>query len=247
VTLDASACIQSASGTVDPAASSLTPTLPNPTIDGSTLLLAIGSQSGVIVPQLQGYDPPFVQDAVNSGSAYVWRRDNQPAGETSWPITIVSGTARWAWWISEWSGLSTVSVPDATTGGGHFFVSNSGVQDNDSATVPSPCTPDVTDYVALAAFRSSGSVSAPTIFPAARSYSSGFSEVASLPLGDGTVVSTDFHLIVAQGFPGVTGNIDCVMTYDISGGGGYVNKTVLGWMAAYQPADPGPALGILAS
>lgn len=245
MTLDASARIQSNSGTVTTATTTLAATLPNPTAAGSTLLAWIAVQGFAL--NFPAADPPWYRDAVQSGNVYAWRRDNQPAGETSWSFTS-AGSIKWAWRIEEWSGLSTVNQPDAMTGNGQNVVTGTaGTQNNDSAKSPSfLCTPDVTDYAALAVFRAGSAGTSADLFPAGRSYSSGFSEVDVLTVGTGTT-SNDFQLIIAEGYPGATGNIDCVLTWDTTGGGTYADKAVNAWMACYQPDVPAPPGGILTS
>ena len=87
--LDASYRLQSNSGTVDPAATSFTATLPNPTTDGSTLMLWFASNGAAV--NLPVADPPWCQDAVKAGSLYVWRRPNQPAA-----LADASPRRRWS-------------------------------------------------------------------------------------------------------------------------------------------------------
>jgi hypothetical protein len=224
--VDPSYRIQSNSGTVDPAATSFTPALPNPTTDGSTLLLFIGTASGIVTVQAQGYDPPWITDGAHASTWYAWRRDSQPAGETSWPMSA-SLTGRWSWRIEEWSGLSTVGQPDAVSAGANISI---GLQDNPTL----PPTADVDDFAALTVFRASGGTA---IWPAAHTYSSGWTEVASVAVGTGTV-NTDFLLLVAESYPGAAGSVPCTMTWDTTGGGTYADKAVDAWTVIYQPDVP---------
>jgi hypothetical protein len=245
--VDPSYLIQSNSGTVDPAANSVTPALPNATQDGSMLLLVFASSSGT--PTLSGLftaDPPWFLDANVGGSVWMFRRQDQPAGESSWPISASSST-RWSWYIEEWAGMSSVSQPDSqcTAGaggtGGGTFVGTIGSQTNNTVGAGTQCTTDVTDYRALSVYRAGGGSA---IYPVGRSYSAGWSELAVLTIGDGSHL-TDFQLMLADAYPGTTGTLDNTLTWDITGGGTYAEKTVNAYVAAYQPEPAAPPLGIL--
>ena len=85
MTLSAASRLQSNSGTGT--GTTITATLPNPVSDGSTLLLFIGVNGGTLTLGGQSFDPPWFQDAGRGGADFVWRRDSQPAGETSWAFT----------------------------------------------------------------------------------------------------------------------------------------------------------------
>jgi hypothetical protein len=56
-------------------------------------------------------------------------------------------------------------------------------------------------------------------------------------LGDGSH-STDFMLLVAEAYPGASGSLDVTLTWDITGGGTYADKSVDLGAACYQPAVP---------
>jgi hypothetical protein len=247
--VDATWRVQNNSGLVTTAASSFNATLPNPTQPGSTLILFLAMNT--FQPNLPAVDPPWYLEVQHAANDAVLRRDNQPAGETSWTITAAS-TQKWAWYIEEWSGLSSVN-PDAQTTSTittpptpAVYINPGGQQTIDSSSVAQnlTCVPDITDYLAAAIFRVSSGTGA---FPAARSYTTGFSEAAALSVGTGSTAG-DFQLIIAEGFPGTSGsNVDCQMTFDITGGGTYADKSVDGRIACYGPATPNPDTGILTS
>lgn len=244
--MDPSYRIQSNSGTVTTAATSFTATLPNGTQQGSTLLLFFASHGGT--PSLPSVDPPWVPDMQNGGREYVWRRPDQPAGETSWTVSYAIAE-QWAWYIEEWASMSSITQPDSASQIGILSAS----QNNDLATVgstPTYCIPDVADYRAVAMYRAQGGSAA---FPAGHSYSNSasstvspapsWSEVAALTVGTGTTTA-DFMLLVAESYPGATGTIDCTLTWDITGGGAYADKSVDFIDLAYQPA-PTVQFGVL--
>jgi hypothetical protein len=234
--VDATWRVQSNSGIVDPAASSLTPALPNPTTDGSTLVLFVATNGGALAVQSQSYDPPWFEERQHAATWYWWRRDNQPSGETSWPLSAAA-SGRWAWRIEEWSGLSTVGQPDSTSVNAQITnnLQANGADGNGGTT---PATADVPDFAALTMFRASGGTA---IWPTAHTYSAGWSEVASVAVGDGSG-GADFLLLVAESYPGVTGAVSSTMTWDNTGGGTYTDKHVDGYTVIYQPeAPPTPA------
>jgi hypothetical protein len=201
-------------------------TLPNPTSGQSTLMLYV-AYTGIGGVAYLSLDPPWFVDNQHLGNWLAWRRPNQPAGETSWTLTS-SVADRWAWYVEEWAGLSGMTQPDASSA----ISINSGLQVNDT-THAAQASPDVTDYRAVALYRASGGTA---VFPAGRSYSAGWSEVSAQALGDGSV-NTDCMLMIAEAYLGVTGVIDCALTWDITGGGTYADKVVDAWIAAYQPAQ----------
>ena len=245
MTLSPANRIQSNSGLVT-GASSFTATLPNPTTDSGTLLLFIGTAgTGVISIQSNaGFDPPWFQDGAQAGKWFAWRRDNQPAGETSWAITA-STSANYQWRVEEWGGLATAGQPDAVsdikTNSGTLVCSTGDVVGGGS---PAAAIADVDDFAALAVFRPGAGVG-PAAWPTVRNYSSGWSEVTFLSQGDGSGVN-DYALILAEAYPGAAGTVICTLTYDNSGGGSPPNIAA-GWAVCYQPAAPPPALGVLAS
>jgi len=224
--VDATYRIQGASGIVDPAAASFTPALPNPTSGGTTLMVWVAMSVGnVTVPVA---DPPWVTDAVASSRLCVLRRPDQPAGETSWPMTAATAS-RWAWRAEEWAGWSFITQPDAVASNVAIDI---GVQANNVAVAPAtPPTADVADFAGLAVFHVSGGTG---IWPL-RTYSAGWNEVDVQTIGDGTGGGPDLQFMVAETYPGVTGLIDCTMTWDTSNGGTYTEKTVNTWSACYQP------------
>jgi hypothetical protein len=224
--VDASWRIQSNSGTVDPAATSAPVTLPAPASDQSTLMLFIASSG--ITPNYLSLDPPWFVDQQHAGQWLAWRRPGQPAGETSWTVTA-AGAIRWAWYIEEWAGLSGMTQPDSQSA----IKISAGMQVNNTSTV-TQAAPDVTDYRAVALYRSSGGTG---LFPAGHTYDAGWSEVSAQSVGTGAS-TTDFMLMIAEAYLGTTGAIDCSLTWDITGGGTYTDKTVDVWVAAYQPAAP---------
>jgi hypothetical protein len=225
--LDATARMQAASGTVDPAATSCTPALPNPTTDGSTLLLYIGmNASSLNYPS--SADPPWYPDFMAAGERYVLRRPNQPGGETSWPMSSASA-ARWAWRAEEWASLSTIQ-PDAS--GSSNGTPGAQVYD---LSVFSPVTTDIADYAALALFY--GASGAGSGFPAGHSYATGYTELDYLTVGTGTTAG-DFVMAVAETYPGVAETVPCTFTWDTTGGGSYAAMTVRGVLNCYQPSVP---------
>jgi hypothetical protein len=233
--------IQSNSGTVDPAATSFTATLPAGTQDGSTLLLFFATTGAPTTPSA---DPPWAVDEAHAANEFVFRRANQPAGETSWTVSYVVAV-RWAWYIEEWAAMSSVAQPDSSANNASsppVPVITVGSQANNTALAQQPCSPDVTDYRAVAMFRQGGSAGG-GVFPAGHSYDAGWSEIAALTVGTGTATS-DFMLLAAEAYPGTTGTIDCTLTWDTTGGGTYTDKTVDAWVAAYQPAATVP-FGVL--
>jgi hypothetical protein len=240
--VDASWRLQSNTGTNT--ATGAAPALPNPTQGGSTLLLmAAASGSGAMVPQQQSVDPPWVADVAATG-VYLWRRDNQPAGETSWPLTGSASTV-WAWHVQEWAGLSTVAQPDDVSriGSSPSFVILSALQVNALSNGGSPPAPDVADFAGVAMVRAVGGTG---VWPAGHSWSSPWSEVASVTVGDGTH-NTDAWLLVAEAYPGVSGTLDATLTWDITGGGTYADKTVDLGAGCYQPKVPPQPADVLTS
>lgn len=236
--MDATYRIQ-ANSSVDLAVTSLSASLPNPTTAGSTLLLTF-CQTGtgtVATSNLYTASPPWYQDAVSGAVVFSFRRPNQPGGETSWSFaTSGSLAANIGWRVEEWASWSTVAQPDATTNvaGSPAFPANSGLQNNNStAGGGSAPVPDIPDFGGLAVFRCGPGTA---IFPL-HSYSSGWSEVDALTNGDGTH-SVDFKLLFAESYPGVSGSIDCTMTWDTSNGGTYTDKVVNAYVACYRPAVP---------
>jgi hypothetical protein len=237
VTLDPTYRIQSDTGTVT-GTTGFTASLPNPTTDSSTLLLFVAcSGGGSLAPQQQSFDPPFFQDEGHGGLDFAWRRDSQPAGETSWAITPTSGiSTNWAWRVEEWGGLSLIGQPDANTA--LVIVANPPSVSTGTATA------DVDDFAALAMFRSSWSNTG-NAWPSGRAYSSGWSEVAYLTNGTGGSAN-DFQLIVAEAYPGASGSVQCTLTWDTSGGGTIPVGTDA-WVACYQAGVPDPSTGVLTS
>ena len=246
--VDATWRLQSNSGTVTTASTGFTPTLPNPTQPGSTLLLIFAGPGGTTVsPWNQGYDPPWFQELTPSLNAYWWRRDNQPAGETSWPLTG-SLSSRWAWHMQEWAGMSTVAQPDAgssiTTAPPAFAACALGTQACDLATASLQLIPDVTDYAALFALKAGPDAGGG--WPAAWTFTSGWSQVDALQVGTGTSSSpADFMLAIAEAYPGTTGSLDPALTWDITGGGSYSGRTCAVGAACYQPAPAPPPAEVL--
>lgn len=230
--MDATARIQSNSGLVT-ATSSFTASLPNPTSGTSTLLLFVATSSTGSVNLATAFDPPFFGDATRAGAEYVWRRDNQPAGETSWVIPTSATSNNYYWRVEEWSGLSSIGQPDANTA---IFLAALGT----SPVSTNTATADVDDFAALAIFvaRGPGGIT----WPGARSYSSGWSEVDYLPNGTGAA-SSDFALVIAESYPGASGSVQATITWDISGSGSVPSTDA--WVACYQPDVPAPAAGVL--
>ena len=227
--MDATYRIQSNSGTVDPAATSFTATLPNATQDSSTLMLWIGMNTGTV--NLPAVDPPWYVDVSASSKLWVMRRDNQPSGESSWTLSSAF-SVRWAWYVEEWASWSTINQPDATAS---QIISHVGTQANSVSPVGTAPSADIPDFAGLAVFNATGGAGV-GIFPA-RSYSAGWSEVNVTTIGTGTA-GTDHQLIVAETYPGVTGSIDCTLTWDTSNGGTYTDKRVDTWSACYRPSVP---------
>lgn len=223
--------IQAASGTAT-AATSFTATLPNPTAAGSTLILFFGGTAAS--PSLPAVDPPWVQEDSQPGTWYRWRRDNQPAGETSW--TIAGGvSSRWIWRVEEWAGLSTTNQPEGSANASNA----AGTQVNPSGTA----TAGVADFAALALFH--GVISAAgSAFPAGRGYPAGWTELDYLAAGSGGA-SGDFVMAFAESYPGVTGSVSCSLTWNTAGGGSYASVTVYGGVVCYRPAIALPPAGIL--
>ena len=217
--------LQSNTGSVT--AANFTATLPNPTMDGSTLLLFIGTNNGNLAMQQQSFDPPWVQDAVHIGLDFLWRRDSQPAGETSWVITGSSGSVPWFWRVEEWSGLSTIGQPDANT---IVFVGTGSPVSTNTATA------DVDDFAALAFFRAGSGGG--QLWPAARAYPAGWTEVDWLTNGTGATAG-DFAMAIAESYPGASGSVQCTITWDTSGGGSVPSGTDA-WVGCYQPDVPLP-------
>lgn len=239
--VDATWRIQANSGTssVTTSGTNFTVSLLNPTQPGSALLLFITSQGVSVNNFATGFDPPFVFD-IQSAPRYWCRRSNQPAGETSWNFTGTATTAQTvAWRAEEWSGLSSVANPDATNipVTSPAFAQNLGVQANtfqgSSGTGNSP-VPDVADFAALAMVAAGAGTG---VYPAGRSWSSPWSEVDAITVGTGTATG-DVMLLVAECYPQATGTLDCTMTWDITGGGTYADKTVYVGGACYQPSVP---------
>jgi hypothetical protein len=237
--VDATYRIQSASGSVSPAATSFTPALPSPTAGGTTLLLFIGSGSGGTNLTVPAVDPPWIQDVAASNVGYVLRRPDQPAGESSWPMSSVVGN-RWVWRAEEWALLSTVAQPDAISNTA-FHIGTTGDQVNTTAAV----SPDVADYAALAVFQAhpNGTGGA---WPAGRSYPAGWSEVDFLTSGTGAATG-DVALAIAEAYPGIASPFTPTLTWDITGGGTYSDKLVEAWAAAYQPAMIQPVAEVMTS
>jgi hypothetical protein len=248
--MDATYRIQANSGTVSSSAT-CTPTLPNPTTDGSTLFMFISnSGTGALsTSPLYNSDPPWVPDAAHSTVWQWWRRDNETGGETSWPLsTTGSIAANWIWRVEEWAGLSTVSQPDATSSnpGTNTPSIDVGLQVNPAAGstgAGSPASPDVPDFAGIGVFRTNAGSAA---WPAAHTWTAGWSEIDYQHIGDGSTTG-NMAMFIVESYPGVTGSLPCALTWDNSGGGTYTDKQVDAWVGCYQPADPGPALGILAS
>lgn len=236
--MDATYRIQANSGTVTSAG--FTATLPNPTTDGSALMLWLAT-TGASVPNFPAVDPPWFKDLSAAASVFsVWRRAHQPGGETSWTVTAaVSGN--YAWRIEEWSNWSTINQPDAVPPSNTYNI-NTGVQFNLTVVSGSSITPDVADFAGLAVWRA-GSGSA--IWPL-RTYSSGWSEVDRLAFGTGASLG-DYELIFAESYPGVSGAIDAEMIWDTSNGGTYAEKTVYGWAGCYGAAVSYPAGVVLST
>ena len=229
--VDATWRVQSNSGT-QTGVNGPTLTLPNPTQPGSTLLMMAAANTGVIVPGSQSFDPPWSTELPPANLTWWWRRDNQPAGETSWAITG-SLSANWAWHVQEWAGLSTVDQPDdvSRSAGTPAFAIITGQQVNSLSSAATPPAADVSDFAGLVIVH----VSAGTgVWPAGRSWSSPWSEVASVQNGPGGV-SGNAWLLVAEAYPGVSGSLDTTLTWDISGGGTYADKTANMGSALYQP------------
>jgi hypothetical protein len=244
--VDASWRLQSNSGSVT-ATAGFTATLPNPTQPRSTLLLAVGTAlGGTIAAQAQSFDPPWYSDLAVAGKAYLWRRDNQPAGETSWAITTAV-SATYAWHVQEWAGLSTVGQPDARsvlTGTPNFITFVNLQVNRIGATTGVPPVPDVADFAGVAV--AVGATPGSTAFPAGRSWSSPWSEVTAVTVGTGTSTA-DVMLMAAEAYPGVSGSLDATLTWDVTGGGDYTNKTVYLGAACYQPAAAPQPSGVLTS
>lgn len=244
MTISAANRIQSASGLVT--ASSFTATLPNPTQAGSTLLLFTGTSGiGQLIVQSQSFDPPWFQDQGHTGHWYAWRRDNQPAGESSWAITAAA-SAPYYWRAEEWGGLATISQPDVSSTITGVTSTLTVATDTSSTTISA----DVPDFAALAVFYAS--FAGASGWPAAHSYGAGlrsgpssWNEVCYLVNGTGTA-SGDFILAVAEAYPGVTGGVACGLTFNTSGGGG-TPAALDAWGVCYQPDMPAPATGVLAS
>ena len=233
--VDATWRIQSNSALVT-ATSSFTVSLPNPATDSSTLLLFIGTVgSGTVnLATSTAFDPPWFADVARSAAEYVWRRDAQPAGETSWTIPCTAVSATYYWRVEEWGGLSAISQPDANTS---VLLGNSNPVSSNTATA------DVSDFAALGLFR--GFSAGGGAWPSGRSYSSGWSEVAYLTSGTGTG-ATDFVLILVESYPGASGSVQATITWDTSGGGTVPSGTDA-WVACYQPGVPAPPAGVLTS
>lgn len=217
--LDATARIQSNSGLAS-STTSIPASLTNPTTDGSTLLMYFAASGGAIAAQLQSYDPPLFTDTTSS-SLVVFRRDAQPAGETSWTITASTSTSYY-WRVEEWVGLSFIGQPDAKstlfTGTGNPVSTNAAV-------------PDVNDFAALAVF--TGLMGAGATGWPARTYPAGWSEVAFMPGSTGG--PGDFAMAIAESYPGISGSMTGSITWDNSGGGTIPSQTY-SWLGCYQPA-----------
>lgn len=254
--VDATWRLQSNSGQVTTSATpwTITPSLPNPTQDGSTLLLIIGTASAGSVngPGGQGYDPPWFAELGSGTGMYWWRRDNQPAGETSWAINVTPTAARYIWHVQEWSGLSTVANPDAASllnGSPSYSPSfQTGAQAPHLAgNVGFTLTPDVTDYAALAVVKAGSDASG--VFPAAWSWPAGWSQVDAIQAGDGShttgATTTDFMVAIAEAYPQAASALDPSLTWDTTGGGSYTNRSTVWGGACYQPAAPAPFGGVL--
>ena len=204
------------------------------------LWFGAGGATSITFPVL---DPPWYRDLTGTVTVFsVWRRSNQPAGETSWTVTA-SLSAKFIWRIEEWASLSGITNPDAVPSPTNtYFINSAGAQDNHVFSSPGQSiTPDVSDFAGLAVWRAG---SGTAIWPL-RTYSSGWSEVDCLSFGTGAT-SGDFQIMFAEAYPGVSGAIDPVMTWDTSNGGTYAEgKVVDGWAACYQPAVPVPLPGVL--
>lgn len=230
--VDATYRIQSNSGTVTTAATTVTPSLPNPTQPGSTLLMYVCTTGGTTAI-LPAADPPWYQDQATAGRAYAWRRDDQPQGETSWTVSGTASTV-WAWRVEEWAGWSTAGQPDAMATG---FNQHTGLQANITAAAAA----DITDFAALGIWWISSGTAA---WPAGRTYDSGFSETGYLTVGTGTGTN-DFAVAFAEAYPGASGTVQPTMTFDTTGGGTYSEKGVWCWVACYRPGVPAPPTGVL--
>lgn len=238
--LSATARIQSASGLASTVNSgdTFTATLPNPTMGGSTLMMWLASAGGgaSITNPPQGWDPPLIVDAAAAGFEWVWRRDSQPLGETSWVFTpnFTGISANWAWWIEEWAGWATIGQPEAIVTAIDTLNNNT-----TNPAVSGSVTPGVTDYAALA-FARAGTTGGAAVWPAAHSWGSGWNEVAWLTSGTGAG-SNDFSLGIAEAYPGTTTSMQASLNWDTSGGG-TIPVTTHMWFACYQPAAYQPII-----
>jgi hypothetical protein len=232
----------SGSGTTVNNGDTFTVTLPSQTTAGSTLMVWLTTSNlGNIPSPPQGFDPPWFADVVHASQYYIWRRDNEPGGETSWVFTpsFVGSTVHWAWWIEEWSAWSTVGQPDAAA-----VIKNTAAPTNPATS--NAASPDVSDFAALALIRASPTGSAST-WPAGHSWPGGWNEVAWLTIGTGAAAS-DSLLGIAEAYPGVSGSMSVSMTWDTSGGGAIPSNCDM-WFACYQPGvpDPGPPVILAAA
>lgn len=194
---------------------------------GSTVIVIMAA-SNASIPD------GWARDAVNGFVANSFRRPQLDGGENSWAFTA-SGTINWAWYAEEIAGIDLVDAVDQTANG--FSGAN-------STTVSAGTTGTTTssdDLVqAVFAINSAGSGT----FPAGRSYSGGFTEIAYVASGSGAA-NQDVAVSVAELYPGATGTQTCTLTYSTAGGGTVTNMSEFGLITAHRAPgsfSDGPAV-----
>jgi hypothetical protein len=200
--------------------SSITPTLTggDTTSDQSTVLAFHSTASVITTPG------DWVLDQQSTALLYAFRRPAVVAGESSWPFTISASYSLWR--VEEWTGIDLIDPLVATA---------LGTIQAASATTPSGTTgdPGVDDFAAIAVFLFAKGSAGQGAFPADRSYSNGFTEVAYHTFGTGNAAG-DRALAIAESYPGVAGALETTMTLSTAGGGSLTGLTSQGMMLAYR-------------
>jgi hypothetical protein len=158
-------------------------TLPTATTAGTTVLIVVGTN--ILVSSVTGH----VNDApsqAGTARAYVYRRSNNPGGETSWTVTLSSaGLCRWT--VYEVDGLD----PDAPL---DVVLATQTTSTTSGTTASSGTSPRSTTYdgLVVAAHASYNSTTTtPTTFSG---HSGGFTETDEGSVNDGTSKAVDLSV-----------------------------------------------------
>jgi hypothetical protein len=199
VPLTADNVVQENSGTGHTSGTSFSVSLPSGTTAGNTVLIFAG------IPRISVASTGFTLDKSVANAAYVLRRSDVPASETSWTVTFANGSATdlgYSWYAVELSNVDLVEPLDASATNGPSGVANGGTLS--TGTAPQNAALDTVAFAAYGVAQAVGTAGSWA------SYTNGFDEIVDL--APTTSPNGAAFLAVARRFPGATGQFETTGT-----------------------------------